>query len=114
MSRPELPHLSIHECIHEGRVDAVEKLRLDGADVNEPDIHGDTPLICAARMPNGRIMEALFEAGARVSIDYVNAHGVTALYTACDCAKYANATRLIEAVCPSTVWPLYGPSTDPL
>jgi ankyrin repeat protein len=104
---PPLPPL-LHSCIHDGRVAAVEDLIFDGADVNEPDSYGDTPLMCAARMPDERIMEALFRAGAGVSINEVNARGVTALYTACDCAKYDNATMLMREVS------IYGSSVAPL
>jgi hypothetical protein len=74
---------------HPGTAKALIK---KGADVNEPDSHGDTPLMLAARDGHTATAEVLLESGA--DIDVQNTCGYTALML----AALKPSTRIVKAL----------------
>jgi ankyrin repeat protein len=57
----------LHQAANEGRIDRVEQLLLQGADVNTIDDTDDTPLHCAARHGDSSLVDFLMLKGADVN-----------------------------------------------
>lgn len=69
----------------------VQKLLHDGADPNEPNGHGESPLMIAAAINNVQILALLAEFGSEINKPYHQ--GFTALHMAIDSAIGSTITR---------------------
>ncbi len=74
------PSISLHLAALQGNVDAIRHHIAFGADLNEKDAFGSTPLIIAATFGKTDVANALIEAGADLNI--TNNDGATALHAA--------------------------------
>jgi ankyrin repeat protein/serine/threonine protein kinase len=89
--------LALHGAVANGKIDVVKSLLANGADVNEKDPTGSTPLMLAAEgnahLPNNLpIVEALID--ARASLEARDSQGRTALHRATAEGKI-DAVRLL-------------------
>lgn len=71
---------AIHDAAKSGDLEQVQKLVINGADVNEKAVRDETPLIIAALAGNGEIVNYLLQRGA--DIDARNASGLSVLHAA--------------------------------
>jgi len=72
--------VGLHQAALEGNLPAIRQLIAAGADLDERDPFGSTPLIVAATFGHAEVAQALLEAGA--DLDQQNNEGATALFTA--------------------------------
>lgn len=79
---------TIHEIARSGDLAQIQRVTLDGADVNERSIRGETPLMVAAIAGHGEIVSYLLQRGA--AIDARNDSGLSALHA----ATYAGQTDI--------------------
>jgi serine/threonine protein kinase len=79
-------------AVSSGKVDAVKSLLVKGANIEEADPDGTTPLMLASERNDVPILEALLAAGARV--DAVDARGRSSVYRASAGGK-VDAIRLL-------------------
>lgn len=70
----------LHDAAKAGDLEQVQRLVVEGVDVNEGDKNGETPLIVASLEGQGEIANYLLQRGAR--IDATNASGLSALHAA--------------------------------
>ena len=81
---------TIHDAAKSGDLDRIQKLVVQGADVNEKAVRDETPLIIAALAGKGEIVNYLLQRGA--DIDARSASGLTALHA----AAYAGQTEIVS------------------
>ncbi len=70
----------LHDAARAGDLDRVQKLAVQGADVNARAVKDETPLMHAALAGQGDVVNYLLQRGAE--IDARNAYGLTALHAA--------------------------------
>jgi CubicO group peptidase (beta-lactamase class C family) len=88
----QAPGASLHSAALEGDVSAVRRLIEAGADLNEKDAYGSTPLIIATTFGKTGVARALIEAGADLTIG--NAEESTPLHL----AAFFGRTEIVEAL----------------
>lgn len=81
---------AIHDAARAGDLERVQKLVVQGADVNEKAVRDETPLMLAALAGQGDIVNYLLQRGA--GIDARNASGMTTLHA----AAYAGNTEIVS------------------
>jgi len=81
---------AIHDAAKSGDLDQIQRLVVEGVDVNEKAVRDETPLIIAALAGNGEIVNYLLQRGA--DINARNASGLTALHA----AAYAGHTEIVS------------------
>ncbi|MFM8453895.1 MAG: ankyrin repeat domain-containing protein [Gammaproteobacteria bacterium] len=86
--------MSLSDAILEGRFKDVQLLLGQGADVNEQDPYGYTPLIESIIVDNFEMLRYLVKAGADVNAEDIT--GATALQWACDFSQLPMAEILLE------------------
>lgn len=84
----------LHDAAHAGDVEKVRELLTQGADVDERDERGETPLIKAALAGQTAAAAALIEAGANVSAR--NDRGFSGLHAAAYSGSVEIATMLLD------------------
>jgi hypothetical protein len=89
-----MSEMSLHFACDLGKTHAAIALIERGANVNEKNTCGMTPLNCACRSGHTALAMALIEKGA--NMDEKNQTGKTSLYLACQRHKTATAVALIE------------------
>ena len=85
---------SLHAAAEEGNVDLVKSLLERGADINDRDAYGGTPLYRAAAQGNVEVVDLLIEQGAEV--DSPNNQGWTPLHIASQPGHLEAARVLID------------------
>lgn len=80
---------TIHEAAKSGNLEQIQRLTVDGADVNERAIRDETPLMVAALAGQGEIVNYLLQRGAQ--IDARNSSGLSTLHA----AAYAGHTDIV-------------------
>ena len=95
---------SLHDAAREGSLQDVERLLSGGADVNESNEYGETPLHLAARCGSLEVVKFLLENGASGDIAARDEDGRTPLH---DGAIIVRGDRVVSATC-------YLPLTDNL
>ncbi len=86
--------VSLYAVAARGEIDAVRKMIANGANVNETDKEGSTPLHAAAYHGYADVMEALLDAGAKV--DARDVYGFTPLHAAAREGQLAAARLLVK------------------
>ncbi len=86
------PPASVHIAALQGDIAAIRQHIAAGADLNEKDAWGSTPLIIAAAFGKTEVAIALIEAGADLNV--TNSDGATALHT----AAFLCRTEIVEAL----------------
>ncbi len=86
-------HTSLIGATIYGKIDTVRNLLAHGADTNESNHNGDTPLHLAARSCHNEITKVLLDHGADIKI--TNNTGGTALHSAADSGKIDNIRTLL-------------------
>lgn len=81
---------AIHDAARAGDLEQVQKLVVQGADVNAKAVRDETPLMLAALAGQGEIVNYLLQRGA--DIDARNASGMTTLHA----AAYAGHTEIVS------------------
>lgn len=81
---------AIHDAARAGDLDRVQKLVVQGADVNAKAVRDETPLMLATLAGHGEIVNYLLQRGA--DIDARNASGMTTLHA----AAYAGHTEIVS------------------
>ncbi len=81
---------AIHDAAKSGDLGQVQKLVVNGVDVNEKTIRDETPLIVAALAGNGEIVNYLLQRGA--DINARNSSGLSSLHA----AAYAGHTDIVS------------------
>lgn len=81
---------AIHDAAKSGDLDLIQRLVVEGVDVNEQAVRDETPLIIAALAGNGEIVNYLLQRGA--DINARNASGLTALHA----AAHAGETEIVS------------------
>lgn len=81
---------AIHDAARAGDLERVQKLVVQGADVNEKAVRDETALMLAALAGQGEIVNYLLQRGA--NIDARNASGMTTLHA----AAYAGQTEIVS------------------
>ena len=81
---------TLHDAAKAGDLQVVQKLIVQGADVNAKAVRDETPLMHAALAGNGDIVNYLLQRGA--DINARNASGLTALHA----AAYAGQTEIVS------------------
>ena len=81
---------TIHDAARSGDLEQVQRLTMDGANVNEKAVRDETPLIVATIAGQGEIVSYLLQRGA--SINARNDSGLTALHA----AAYAGHTDILK------------------
>ncbi len=85
---------AVHDAAAGGDLERVQRLVVDGADVNSAGADGDTPLIVATLAGHGDVVNYLLQRGADIGAR--NAHGLTALHAAAY-AGHADIVALLLA-----------------
>jgi NAD(P)-dependent dehydrogenase (short-subunit alcohol dehydrogenase family) len=80
LSRSTASQVGLHQAALEGNLPAIRQQVETGANLNEKDAYGSTPLIIASTFGHTEVAQALIEAGAE--LDQQNSDGATALFTA--------------------------------
>lgn len=78
----------------QARVDVLEYLLKQGADLSEPDRYGNNALWAACFAASSTCIQRLLDAG--IDIDYQNPSGATALIYAASSGKQAVVTQLLK------------------
>ena len=81
---------AIHDAAKSGDLDQIQRLVVEGVDVNKKTIGDETPLIVAALAGNGEIVNYLLQRGADINAQ--SASGLTALHA----AAYAGETEIVS------------------
>lgn len=81
---------TIHDAAKSGNLEQVQRLTVDGVDVNEKATRDETPLMVAALAGQGEIVNYLLQRGAE--IDARNASGLSTLHA----AAYAGHTDIVK------------------
>jgi NAD(P)-dependent dehydrogenase (short-subunit alcohol dehydrogenase family) len=84
--------VGLHQAAFEGNLAAIQQHVEAGADLNEKDAYGSTPLIIATTFGHTAVAQQLIEAGA--DLDQQNGEGATALFTAALLCR----TEIVEAL----------------
>jgi ankyrin repeat protein len=85
---------SIHDTVRAGDLEQLQKMVVQGADVNKKTTNDETPLMLAALAGNGEIVNYLLQRGA--NIDARNAAGMTTVHAAAY-AGHSDIVRLLVA-----------------
>ena len=85
---------SLHDAARSGDVDLVNELVADGADINERDATGETPLLAAALAGQTAIVELLLSAEADPTVR--NDRGMLPLHAAAFAGDLSAVTVLLE------------------
>jgi ankyrin repeat protein len=85
---------SIHDAARTGDLEQLQKMVVQGADVNKKTTNDETPLMLAALAGNGEIVNYLLQRGA--NIDARNAAGMTSVHAAAY-AGHSDIVRLLAA-----------------
>jgi ankyrin repeat protein len=81
---------AIHDAAKSGDLDRIQRLVVQGVDVNEQAVRDETPLIIAALAGNGEIVNYLLQRGA--DINARSTSGLTALHA----AAHAGQTEIVS------------------
>jgi hypothetical protein len=89
-------HMALHEAAGQGQHQMVQQLLDAGADVNEPDYHGRTPLYAASCFCRQEVVQVLLAAQG-TDVNAADANGLTPLYIAANAGHLEVVQQLLAA-----------------
>lgn len=89
---PAAPETSLHLAALQGDVEAVRRIVDAGADLDQKDAYGSSPLVIAATFGKAEVARALIDAGADLQV--ANAEGSTPLHI----AAFFGRTEIVETL----------------
>ncbi|MCG8427091.1 MAG: ankyrin repeat domain-containing protein [Chromatiales bacterium] len=93
-SKPDKPTIGFYLAVHRGDIDQIERHIYWGADINQYDSNGETPLHVAARAGRYIVVKLLLKNGADINRE--DNQGRTGLYNAVEAGRTQVAELLIN------------------